>query len=243
LFVHSQPVVITGIGAATPLGNDFPTIADNLLQGVSGIRRIETFEVKDHPSQIAGLIAGVSCPAGLDADWFARRPSTEQLTLWCAAQALRDADLWDKRSSQRIGLVLGTAAEWSSAWEADLARGGQRMYLPEKEGPLCQRIAAQLGLTGPALSLSAACASGNYALAMARRWLELDWVDVCIAGAADCAVTPMMLAGFGNLRALSRRNDAPAAASRPLLAGPSTDRATASSAVFVVRTPNAIGTP
>ena len=63
--------------------------------------------------------------------------------------------------------------------------------------------------------MSAACASGNCALAQARQWLELGWVDVCLAGACDMAVTPMSLAGFGNLRALSRRNDEPQAASRP----------------------------
>ena len=64
-------------------------------------------------------------------------------------------------------------------------------------------------------SVSAACASGNYAIALGRRWLELGWVDVCLAGACDMAVTPMSLAGFGNLRALSRRNAEPQLASRP----------------------------
>jgi len=63
--------------------------------------------------------------------------------------------------------------------------------------------------------VAAACASGNYALAQARRWLELGWVDVCLAGACDAGVTGLGLAGFGNLRALSRRNDQPQAASRP----------------------------
>jgi 3-oxoacyl-[acyl-carrier-protein] synthase II len=72
-----------------------------------------------------------------------------------------------------------------------------------------------LALSGPAISVSAACASGNCALALARRWLELGWVDVCLAGACDAGVTPLGLAGFGNLRALSRRNSEPQAASRP----------------------------
>src|SRR6185437_17161659 len=72
-----------------------------------------------------------------------------------------------------------------------------------------------LGLTGPVVSVSAACASGNVALSQARHWLELGWVDVCLAGACDMAVTPMALEGFGNLRALSRRNGEPEAASRP----------------------------
>src|SRR5471032_2944422 len=134
--MHPHPILITGIGAATPLGNDFPTIADNLLAGVSGVRRIGAFDVKDHPSQIAGLIENVPCPDGLDEPWFARREPTEQLGLYCAAQALRDANLWDKRSSLRIGLVLGVAAEWSCAWESDLHRGGNRIYQPEQEDPL-----------------------------------------------------------------------------------------------------------
>jgi 3-oxoacyl-[acyl-carrier-protein] synthase II len=80
---------------------------------------------------------------------------------------------------------------------------------------MVDRTRRHLGLSGPAVSVSAACASGNYALAQARRWLELGWVDVCLAGACDKAVTPMSLAGFGNLRALSRRNDDPSGASRP----------------------------
>jgi 3-oxoacyl-[acyl-carrier-protein] synthase II len=63
--------------------------------------------------------------------------------------------------------------------------------------------------------MSAACASGNYALALARRWLQMGWVDVCLAGACDTAITPLILASFANLRALSRRNEEPQAASRP----------------------------
>ena len=73
----------------------------------------------------------------------------------------------------------------------------------------------ELELSGPALALSAACASGNHALEIGRHWLRLGLVDVCVAGACDLAVTPIGLATFGNLRALSRRNADPAAASRP----------------------------
>ena len=65
------------------------------------------------------------------------------------------------------------------------------------------------------MSVAAACASGNHALAHACTWLKMGWVDVCIAGAADIGITPYSLAAFGNLRALSRRNDTPATALRP----------------------------
>ncbi len=85
--------------------------------------------------------------------------------------------------------------------------------------PTVERTRRALGLSGPTASISAACASGNYALAQARQWLQLGWVDVCLAGACDAAVTPMSLAGFGNLRALSRRNADPRGASRPFNRG------------------------
>src|SRR2546425_238786 len=107
------------------------------------------------------------------------------------------------------------AGGWSFCYP-DHGRGGRRVPCPQQNPhPLAYVTRRQLGLTGPAISVSAACASGNYALAQARRWLELGWVDVCLAGACDGGVTPLGLAGFGNLRALSRRNDDPTRASRP----------------------------
>src|SRR5262249_16861154 len=107
-------------------------------------------------------------------------------------------------------------AEWLVLWEDDALRGGTRVYDPGQDSESIVGIARRkLGLSGPAVSVSAACASGNYALAQARRWLEVGLVDGWLAGACDAAVTPRALAGFGNLRALSRRNADPAGASRP----------------------------
>jgi 3-oxoacyl-[acyl-carrier-protein] synthase II len=204
------------VGAATPLGNDYPTIADRLLAGQSGVRGVTAFDVSQHPSQIAGQVESIPSPTDQAADRFANRHPLEQLALWCCTAALRDAGWWDRRGEARIGLVLGMGAEWLVLWEADALQGGSRVRQPERDtDSLIMRTRGQLGLTGPFASISAACASGNYALAQARRWLELGWVDVCLAGACDMAVTPMSLAGFGNLRALSRRNTEPAAASRP----------------------------
>jgi 3-oxoacyl-[acyl-carrier-protein] synthase II len=207
---------ITGVGAATPLGNTFTSIADNLLAGQSGVRRVTAFDVNDHPSKIAALVEHIPCPPEWNPQEFAQMSPLGQLALWCCSSALRDADLWDQRSELRVGLILGTAAEWLNFWEIDVARGGKQIYVPQKDAePVTQALRRQLQIEGPVVSISAACASGNYALALARRWLEMDWVDVCLAGACDMAVTPLSLAGFGNLRALSRRNDRPTAASRP----------------------------
>jgi 3-oxoacyl-[acyl-carrier-protein] synthase II len=209
-------VWITGVGAVTPLGHAFDTIADRLLGGRSGVSTVATFDVSQHPSQIAAQIEQLPCPPGWDAERFAQLHRIERFIFWCCSAALRDSGWWGKRERVRCGLVLGLGAEWLSIWEEDHRSGGRRVHDRQMETPsLVQMAVQQLGLSGPAISVAAACASGNYAIAQARRWLELGWVDVCLAGACDAGVTPMGLAGFGNLRALSRRNAEPQAASRP----------------------------
>ena len=211
-----DPVWITGVGAVTPLGNSYSQIADHLLAGVSGVRRVTGFNVTDHLSQIGATIDEVPCPAERDEFDFAQLTRVDQATLACSISALQDAGWWQRRHETRIGIVLGNAAEWNTHWENDVKQGGKQVFEPQAHlEPLTQRTCQRLGLSGPAVSMSAACASGNYAIALARRWLQMGWVDVCLAGACDMTITPLTLAGFGNLRALSRRNDDPQAASRP----------------------------
>ena len=214
--MNREPILITGVGALTPLGNTYTQIAERLLAGASGIRHITAFDVTDHPAQIGATVGEIPCPAGWDENQLTSLSPVDRVTLWCCANALRDADCWTRRADLRIGIVLGNAAEWNSLWEMDCVKGGTAIFTPQSQRePLIQRTCGRLGLSGPAVSMSAACASGNYALALARRWLQMGWVDVCLAGACDMAITPLTLAGFGNLRALSRRNDDPRAASRP----------------------------
>jgi 3-oxoacyl-[acyl-carrier-protein] synthase II len=210
------PIWITGVGAATPLGHSFDTIADGLLSGRSGIRKVADFDVSEHPCQIAGQVEEIPCPLETDPKDFANLHPLEQVVLWCCGEALRDSGWWERRHQVRLGLVLGMGAEWSIIWESDSRRGGNRVNNPAQDlEAVISMVRRKLEISGPVASVSAACASGNYALALGRRWLELGWVDVCLAGACDMAVTPISLAGFGNLRALSRRNAEPQAASRP----------------------------
>lgn len=210
------PIWITGIGAMTPLGHNYDEISENLLAGKSGVKPVTEFAVRDHPSQIAATIGDVPCPAGWDAQEFSTFCKLDQATLWSCVGALQDAGWWARRADVRFGIVLGNAAEWVTRWEKDALQGGQEIYRSQTHiEPLVHRTCRRLGISGPAASMSAACASGNYAIALARRWLQMGWVDVCLAGACDLAITPTTLAGFGNLRALSRRNDDPQSASRP----------------------------
>jgi 3-oxoacyl-[acyl-carrier-protein] synthase II len=214
--VKRQEVWITGVGTATPLGNSYSEAAEGFLAGRSGVRPLTRFDVSTHTCQIAGQIGLLPPPPGWDGAAFHQLDQLHQLLFWCAVQALQDAGLWDRRRELRMGIVLGLGAEWMLAWELDIHRGGDRANHPEQDRPsLVNDLRQLLDVRGPTGTVAAACASGNYALAQGRRWLDLGWVDVCLAGACDLPVTPMALAGFGNLRALSRRTDAPTAASRP----------------------------
>jgi 3-oxoacyl-[acyl-carrier-protein] synthase II len=109
---------------------------------------------------------------------------------------------------------LGLGAEQLKGWETDRLAGGTRLIEPRVVPTLVQRVAERLGVSGPAVTVAAACASSGYALALGRAWLDAGWVDVCLAGGCE-TFSPTSLAAFYNLRALSRRTDDPAKASRP----------------------------
>jgi 3-oxoacyl-[acyl-carrier-protein] synthase II len=211
-----EPVWITGVGAATPLGSELAEIEANLLAGRSGVSLVTRFPTDDYPSRIAAQLRKSLRPRGCEFTKFAAKQPLDQLAHWCVESALGDANLWDSYRTARVGLVLGIGAEWMLHWEADSQKGGMRLYDPDQDhDSTIERVHRELEFSGPALALSAACASGNHALEIGRHWLRLGLVDICVAGACDLAVTPIGLATFGNLRALSRRNADPAAASRP----------------------------
>ena len=213
---RDEPVWITGVGAATPLGFELEEIERSLLEGRSGVSLVTRFPTDDYPSRIAAQLGRIPPPPGCDSREFSARPRLEQLAHWCSEKALRDAGVWGPHLEARVGLVLGLGAEWMLLWEDDHFAGGTRLFDPEQDrSSTVERVRRSLGLFGPAMALSAACASGNHALEIGRQWLRLGLVDCCVVGACDLAVSPLGLATFGNLRALSRRNSDPAAASRP----------------------------
>src|SRR5581483_9297162 len=150
-------VWITGVGTATPLGHTYAAFADHLLAGRSGVERVQRFDVSEHPCQIAGQLHEVPCPGGIDPSEFGRLHRLEQLMLWCCTAALRDAHWWERRREIRIGVVLGVGAEWLEFWESDALAGGHRVCQPEldKESMIA-RTCRVLGLSGPAVSVSAA---------------------------------------------------------------------------------------
>ncbi len=215
-MIIEHSIWITGIGAASPLGNSFSEISANLLAGTSAIRPVWGFDTSQHPCRIAGQLAPQGEATQSSPDIGQNRFPLDECAISCACASLVDGGLWDDRHSLRIGLVLGVAAEAMSHWDTDVRRGGDLIYDQTKSRvSTAETVIEALELSGPFITVAAACASGNHALAQAREWIDMGWVDICLAGACDLGVTPYSLASFGNLRALSRRNDAPKQAVRP----------------------------
>ncbi|MFM7244277.1 MAG: beta-ketoacyl-[acyl-carrier-protein] synthase family protein [Planctomycetaceae bacterium] len=211
-----EPVVITGVGAVSPLGSSFDEIADSLMAGRSGVRSIDPGRYAREDVQFAAPVTHIPTPprevSHLDADEFARLGRLERLCLSPAAAAVADARL--AGDDARLGLVLGLGAEHLKAWELDFLDGGTRVFDGDRDRTLVHRLARRLGLRGPAVTVAAACASSGYAMALGRTWIDAGWIDACLVGGCDI-LSPTSIAAFYNMRALSRRTDDPAKASRP----------------------------
>ncbi len=213
---RDQAVWMTGLGAVTPLGTRFEEISANLLAGKSGISHVRGFEDSEHPCRIAGHVDPITCPADFDPVAFKSLFPLERSVVRCCVDALHDSGLWSQKEELRIGVVMGLGAERMQMWDYDYRHAGNRLLTPDQDlGSIAEHVRQWLGLSGPVMTVSAACASGNHAIAQGCRWLDQGWVDVCLVGASDMGITPYSMASFGNLRALSRRNACPQEALRP----------------------------
>ncbi|MGF1580464.1 MAG: beta-ketoacyl-[acyl-carrier-protein] synthase family protein [Gemmataceae bacterium] len=212
----NESIWITGVGTANPLGNDYPTTGKNLLDGKNGIVRITDFTLPDHLSSIAGRVGQIPTPDCCEEEEFSKSPLLRKLMLWCCSEALEHAGLDPKLDKTRIGISLGLGAEWLFAWEHAIVGLAHKGETPTDETEsVLEFLCRKLHLNGPRGTIAAACASANYALAQAREWIRMGLCDVCLAGGGDTFISALGMACFGNLRALSRRNDDPARASRP----------------------------
>jgi 3-oxoacyl-[acyl-carrier-protein] synthase II len=216
--ISREPIAITGIGAVSPLGHSFDSITDSLLAGRSGVRSIDPGAFARESHQFAAAVDVIPAPPDgicpIDAEGFAGLTRLEQMVISPVAHAIADAGLAPHRDRLRVGLVLGLGAEQLKMWELDFLDGGTQVFSPSPTDTLVHRVAHLMNLRGPAVTVAAACASSGYAMALGRSWLNAGWVDACVVGGCD-VLSPTALAAFYNLRALSRRSDDPAKASRP----------------------------
>jgi 3-oxoacyl-[acyl-carrier-protein] synthase II len=220
-------VVITGMGALSPLGNSVETSWENLTAGRSGAGPITAFDADDYPVHFACELKDFD-----PAEWIERKQARRmdrfaQMIVAAAIQARDDAGLDIDAEADRIGASIATGIgglkAFQDCFETLLERGPDRVN-PFSIPQIIPNMGAgwvsmYLGTRGPLSSQCTACAASNMAIGEAADAIRLGRADVMLAGGTEAGITRVGIAGFSAMRALSRRNDAPEQASRPFDAG------------------------
>lgn len=222
-------VVITGLGAVTPLGSTLDSLWDNLMKGKSGVSRIEHFDVSEYPTRIAASIKDFDPEQYMDRREARRMDRFVQFALAASSLALKDANL-DVRSHaepERIGVIIGSGIGGLATWEEQhkvlLERGPKRIspfFIPMMIANMASgQVSIHIGAKGPNTTAVTACATGTHSIGDSFRLIQRGDADVMVCGGAEATITPIGLAGFCAMRAMSTRNDEPERASRPFDVG------------------------
>jgi 3-oxoacyl-[acyl-carrier-protein] synthase II len=216
-------VVVTGVGAVTPLGLDVPSLWSALTAGRSGIRPIKSFDTSGFDTRIAGEVQDFDPTRFFERKEARRADRFAQLAVAAATEAVADAKLDASVDRDRVGVSIATAAGGLES-VIDTAntlkeRGPSRvspffvtMYIANAASGL---VSLRWGFRGPSLTHVSACASSSHSLGEAAEAIKRGQVDAIVAGGSEAVIVPVAVAAFGNMRALSRRNDEPERASRP----------------------------
>jgi 3-oxoacyl-[acyl-carrier-protein] synthase II len=216
-------VVVTGLGLVSPIGNSVDEAWTALLARRSGVGPITLFDAGEFPVRIAAEVKGFEVSAFVDGKAARRMDRCTHLVVAAARQAERDSGLDISSIGDRAGTAIGTALGGVSSFEQTVlqlqSRGPARLSpfaivqtLPNLPGGW---VSIELGTRGPLLAESTACAASNMAIGDAVDAIRLDRADVMVCGGTEAPVTPVSVAGFAAMRALSTRNDDPGTASRP----------------------------
>ena len=217
-------VVITGLGAVTPIGTGVSEYWNALLEGRSGIKRIEKFDVSEFSSQIAGEVEGFNPKDFFDAKSIRRMDKSTQFALAASIMAKDDAGIdFSQYDPYRIGVILGSGIGGMETLDTQfrtmLDKGPNRvspLFIPMMiSNILAGQIGMQFKAKGPNMVITTACASSTHAIGVAYRLIKEGEADIIISGGSEAAITPLALAGFCSMKALSTRNDEPEKASRP----------------------------
>lgn len=217
-------VVVTGLGALTSIGLNKDEFWRNCQAGVSGIARITHFDTAGFAARIAGEVKGFNVEDYVDKIEARKMDRFVHLAVAASDMAIKDAALdLEHEDRSRIGVLVGSGVGGISTLEAQhtnlMTKGPSRVspfFVPMMIADMAPGVVSMRhGLKGPNFATVSACASGAHAIGEAFRMLQLGSADAMVAGGAEAAVTPMTLAGFASMKALSRRNDEPERASRP----------------------------
>ncbi len=218
--------VITGLGVLTPIGNNVKEFWESLKNGKSGIVHITKFDVssEEFPVKIAGEIKGFKPEERIESRSLKRMDPFTQYTLYATIEAIEDSKMdLGKINKDRVGVIIASGIGGVTVWEEQFKRllnnGPSRvnpMFIPMliiNTAP--GTIAIHYGFRGPNFSVVSACASSGHAIGESLRKIQYGEADIIITGGAEAPITPLALAGFSVLRALSKRNNEPEKASRP----------------------------
>ena len=217
-------IVITGLGAITPLGNDVTTTWENMKAGESAADTIQSFDTTDYVIRIGCEVKGFKATDWIDRKSAKRMARSTHFSVAAAKQALADANFEiTEENSSRVGIVVNTGGGGLGEMETaqmQLVEKGPKAVSPFLVPMVMANAAScivsiELGTTGPLNTSTLACASGNYALVDAYYMMQRGEADVIIAGGTEATMTPLIIASFGRMGALSARNDDPKRASRP----------------------------
>lgn len=213
-------MVVTGIGAVTPLGTDLETTWRRLLAGESGAGPVSAFPLDGHPVRIACEVPEFDPLQWMDKRAVRRTDRFAQLALAAARMAEADAGLDVAAEPERVGASIATAqggvaslAECCS--EAQAQRIHPTLVTAFMPNMAAGWVSMELGARGPLGAQCAACAASAMSIGEGYDAIRLGRAEVMLCGGSEAGVTPLAIAGFAAMRALSRRNDDPAAASRP----------------------------
>ena len=222
--MSKRRVVITGLGIVSPVGNTVDEAWRNIISGQSGITRITRFDTATFSSQVAGEVKNFDITAYLNPKEARRMDLFMHYGMAAGMQAIRDAGLdTPQADGERIGLNIGSGIGGLNMIETthtEYVAGGVRKISPFFiPSTIINMISGHLsilyGFKGPNLAMVTACTTGTHAIGESARLIEYGDADVMVAGGAESAVTPLSVGGFGNMKALTGRNDDPTGASRP----------------------------
>ena len=222
--IEQKRVVVTGLGAITPIGNTPSEYWEGLLTGRNGIDSITLFDASQHKCRIAGEVKGYDPHDYMDGKDAKRMDRFAQFAVSASLQAIRDAQfVISDLNAEQVGVIIGTGVGGIKVLEDQ-----QAVYLnrgPDRCSPfmvpmMIANMAAGLtaihtGAKGPNSCTVTACAAGSNAVGDAFRLIQRGYAQAMSCGGAEAAITPLSVAGFAAARTLSRRNDDPGAASRP----------------------------
>jgi 3-oxoacyl-[acyl-carrier-protein] synthase II len=219
-------VVVTGLGLVTPVGLDVEQTWSALLAGVSGAGPITRFDASGHPVRFACEVKDFDPEKYMDRKEARRADRFLQFAMATAVQAAEQADLegiMQATAPERVGVIVGSGIGGLTTLEDQhaklLGRGPGRVspfFIPMFIGDMAAgMISMRYGAQGPNFATVSACASSAHAVGSALRAIRVGEADVIIAGGTEATVTPLCMAGFASMKALSERNESPETASRP----------------------------